>query len=87
MAVIYVNAWRSMGRSGLRIEMKQGVARVGTGWESGITHRDIKPENIMRSSLRGRKVADFGLARIQTDMSMTQNQPNSGRSDAWNVAL
>ncbi len=41
--------------------------------EQGLVHRDIKPENIMMT-VNGRiKVTDFGLARTQGDVRLTQD--------------
>ena len=56
------------------VEVLVGVASaLEVAAEAGITHRDIKPENVMRN-LRGvMKVADFGLARIGTDVDATQS--------------
>ena len=55
------------------IEVLVGVtAALEVASEAGITHRDIKPENVMRNVRGIIKVADFGLARIGTDVDATQ---------------
>jgi predicted Ser/Thr protein kinase len=46
--------------------MRQVVAALCKACEAGITHRDIKPENIMFSTSGEVKVADFGLARVES---------------------
>ncbi len=42
--------------------------------ESGITHRDLKPGNIMVTPSDGLKVLDFGLARLDVDLSKQQSE-------------
>jgi len=48
--------------------------------EFGVIHRDVKPSNFDSSIAEGQAVDhDFGLARIQSDASLTQS---GGRSSA-----
>jgi len=44
---------------------------LGFSHERGVVHRDIKPANIMLTRSGGVKIADFGIARIESS-SMTQ---------------
>ncbi len=44
---------------------------LGFSHERGVVHRDIKPANIIMTHAGGVKIADFGIARIESS-SMTQ---------------
>ncbi len=73
------NLRQSLDRNGVigtedAIEVLVGVtSALEVAAEAGITHRDIKPENVMRNVRGIIKVADFGLARIGTDVDATQS--------------
>jgi predicted Ser/Thr protein kinase len=51
--------------------MEEMLAGLQFSHERGVVHRDIKPANIMLTSSGQVKIADFGIARIESS-SMTQ---------------
>ncbi|MGA9013768.1 MAG: serine/threonine-protein kinase, partial [Acetobacteraceae bacterium] len=51
--------------------MEDVLAGLQFSHERGVVHRDIKPANVMLTSSGQAKIADFGIARIESS-SMTQ---------------
>ncbi len=59
---------------GISIQIAQGMEAAH---EHGIIHRDIKPQNIMISRDGKVKVADFGIAKVVSSDTYTQNAVGS----------
>ncbi len=51
----------------------QLLKALNVAHQNNIVHRDIKPENILLNNDYHLKIADFGLALIQTDKNITQD--------------
>jgi serine/threonine-protein kinase len=50
----------------------QAAEGLAAAHEAGVVHRDVKPDNILFSRQGLAKVADFGIARLQNDISHTR---------------
>ncbi|MCB9496598.1 MAG: serine/threonine protein kinase [Fibrobacteria bacterium] len=50
----------------------QAAEGLAAAHEAGVVHRDVKPDNILLNRQGTAKVADFGISRIQNDISHTQ---------------
>jgi len=64
-------------RGPLPIEEAIGIAcqvcdALEVAHEGGVVHRDIKPQNLMLTPEGAIKVMDFGLARVATEVTLTQ---------------
>jgi serine/threonine-protein kinase len=54
--------------------MESVAAGLATAHDAGLIHRDVKPENVLISNKGQIKVADFGLARSQSNHTLTVRQ-------------
>ena len=50
----------------------QAAEGLTAAHEAGVVHRDVKPDNLLVSRQGVVKVADFGIARLQSDVSRTE---------------
>jgi serine/threonine-protein kinase len=50
----------------------QAAEGLAAAHEAGVVHRDVKPDNLLVSRQGVVKVADFGIARLQSEVSHTE---------------
>ncbi len=65
--------WRRCAEIGVQVSGALAAAH-----EAGIVHRDIKPSNILVEPNGSVRVADFGIARLQGDVTMTRGGESLG---------
>ena len=56
---------------------KQIIIGVSYCHALGIVHRDLKPENLLLDSFYNIKIADFGMAALQTDADLLETSCGS----------
>ena len=69
--------WRHRGQGPAPRQLAELFARIARGLaaahEAGVVHRDVKPQNILITPDGTPKVADFGLARLEGDLSLSHS--------------
>src|SRR5690242_4531360 len=65
---------RTMLRPREALDIIEGVlSGLAAAHAAGIAHRDVKPENVLLGQAQSLKVADFGLARLLSDVTHTKS--------------
>ena len=63
----------SVKRADVRRWLREAASALDHAHERGVVHRDIKPANFLLDSGRGLHIADFGIARLQSEDTITSS--------------